>query len=241
MDNDALKLKNGVENGMVVELADSFVAETTNSFHDLRTIGEGGSGKVYKGLHPVISGSFAVKKLDVIGETTDEFTKEIEVLSQFRHPHIIRLYAFSRARSRNCLVFEIGTHGNVSSVLSDAATAIEFTWKLRVRYYMRAACGLAKALNYLHKHGAQPVFHRYFRVLYCCAILAVLACPHYTLNILTILTTLTPYTHYTQGARHSRHSPYTHDAPTMHSLYASSHSTVPGTSRVPTPCFATAV
>jgi interleukin-1 receptor-associated kinase 4 len=53
-------------------------------------------------------------------------------------------------------VYELGIHGSLADCLVNDEKAAGLTWKLRIRI----SNGLAKALNYLHKHGDLPVFHR---------------------------------------------------------------------------------
>jgi interleukin-1 receptor-associated kinase 4 len=140
----------------VEDLDGSFLAAATGNFDEARMIGEGAFGKVYEGVHLSIERRFAVKKLNSRTGAVDDFTKEIEVLRHFRHPHIIMLHGFSRAGDECCLVYELGSHGSLAKVLTNDAEARNLTWKLRVR----VASGIAKALNYLHKQGVLPVFHR---------------------------------------------------------------------------------
>jgi interleukin-1 receptor-associated kinase 4 len=153
------RLRSAMRTDEVVELTGDFLSAATNSFDDGRLIGEGAFGKVYEGIHQGVSQRFAVKKLDAsVGggpeRANKDFAKEIEVLRRFRHPHIIRLHGFSR--DQHCLVYELGSQGSLADVLVNDQKSADLTWKLRVRI----ATGIAKALNYLHRHGELPVFHR---------------------------------------------------------------------------------
>jgi interleukin-1 receptor-associated kinase 4 len=158
-EDSADRLRSAMRTGEVVELTGDFLSAATNSFDDERLIGEGAFGKVYQGSHQGVSQRFAVKRLDAsVGggpeRANKDFVREIEVLRRFRHPHIISLHGFSR--DDHCLVYELGSHGSLADNLVNDQKAAGLTWKLRVR----VANGIAKALNYLHKHGELPVFHR---------------------------------------------------------------------------------
>ena len=95
--------------------------------------------------------------------------REINVLSSFNHPNIIRLmgYSLPTAEQRRlddigsvkntCLVYEYATHGGLHKVLQDPAQAAELTWFHRVKI----ALGVAKGLSYMHNRDRErPAFHR---------------------------------------------------------------------------------
>lgn len=91
------------------------LSTATGNFDDAQIIGRGGYGSVYKGeLHGT---SVAVK---VLAEETvqgvEQFEKEVRVLSQIHHPHIVGLIGYCTARY--CLVYELMDGGSLEDVLA---------------------------------------------------------------------------------------------------------------------------
>lgn len=86
----------------------------------------------------------------------------LQVLSRFKHKHIIRLLGYTdnggggaAAQLQHCLLYEFGHNGALSDALEGDATAAALTWQLR----LRVAAGVADALNYLHRAEAAPALH----------------------------------------------------------------------------------
>ena len=104
--------------------------------------------------------------------------REINILSSFRHPNIIRLigYCLPSEQERNIsaragtgtgsgdgglsktsLVYEYACRGGLHKVLAEESSAAELTWHYRVR----VALGVAKGLSYMHYRDAgRPAYHR---------------------------------------------------------------------------------
>ena len=140
----------------------------TDGFADERKLGEGGFGSVYEGIAP-LTGLLAVKRVSIdvqllLGEDERRETaadlvaclqREVKVLRAFRHPNIIRLYAYSQEEgkggvARLCLVYELARRGGLDKHLVDDDKAAQLTWQRR----LRIATGIVAALNYFHNpHG----------------------------------------------------------------------------------------
>ncbi|XVF48961.1 hypothetical protein PTKIN_Ptkin03bG0230100 [Pterospermum kingtungense] len=125
----------------------------TNSFSESNVIGEGGYGKVYKcSLHgtPV-----AVKVLQPDAEKRkEEFLKEVEVLSQLRHPHIVLLLGACPANG--CLVYEYMENGSLEENILRENGKPPLPWFIRFRIVFEVASGLA----FLHNSKPDPIVHR---------------------------------------------------------------------------------
>ena len=123
---------------------------------------------MFRGIDAISGTCFAVKKLQdaLIQLNADEATlramhraaaREVQVLSRFRHPHIVQLLGFATAGIDRCLVYELLSGGALDTALRDDERASQLSWRVR----MRIASGVAKALNYLHNGGGgERVFHR---------------------------------------------------------------------------------
>ena len=148
----------------VAKLSVEYLRRCTLDFSEVRLVGEGGSSKVLRGEDPEHGLVFAVKRLDNTVPAPAErraaaaasIAREIDVLRRFRHPNIISLMGFALEGDEHLVVFELGAEGSLAQNLADDAKAARLTPKVRVRI----AAGIARALNYLHRHGAAPVFHR---------------------------------------------------------------------------------
>ena len=137
----------------------AYVRRCTDNFAAARALGSPGAfGAVFRGDDATLQLRFAVKRLSNTAPWSPERSaaREIEVLSHFRHPNIIRLFGYTTEPTDRCLLYELGEKGALSDNLTDDASAARLTWRVRVRI----AAGVAAALNYLHRSGATPAWHR---------------------------------------------------------------------------------
>ena len=156
------------KDGKPVLLPLGLVEEWTESFSEERLVGEGAFGRVYEGVitdgHAASGqglGRLAVKQLsrDVSDGVKHHAMREINALSRFKHPNIIRLLGYTDFELSPvvCLVYEMGSRGSLGKMLRSDDRARQLTWRIRVR----VASGLVAALNYLHCHErGNPVYHR---------------------------------------------------------------------------------
>lgn len=81
-------------------LDDGGVPAMIGSYRVVRSLGSGGTGRVYLGEHPVIGTKVAIKVLlpEIAGsrETVERFIQEARTSSQIESPHIPRYYDFGR-------------------------------------------------------------------------------------------------------------------------------------------------
>ncbi|KAJ8533748.1 hypothetical protein K7X08_007072 [Anisodus acutangulus] len=115
----------------------------TNSFSSTTEIGQGGYGKVYKGI--LAEGT--------IGEK--EFYTEIELLSRLHHRNLVSLVGYCNEGSEQMLVYEFMPNGSLHDLLSG-----RYGEHLSLGKRLYIALGAARGILYLHTEADPPIFHR---------------------------------------------------------------------------------
>ena len=130
------------------------IKHATGSFDEVNLIGEGGFGKVYRGVIDG-EGNVAVKRSNPSSEQgVNEFQTEVEMLSKLRHRHLVSLIGCCEEESELCLIYEYISRGTLREHLYD--TKQPLSWKQR----LEVCVGAAKGLEYLHSGIKFPIYHR---------------------------------------------------------------------------------
>lgn len=143
-------------------LAYDELKEATNNFEASSVLGEGGFGRVFKGI--LSDGTaVAIKKLTTGGHQGDkEFLVEVEMLSRLHHRNLVKLigYYSNRELSQSLLCYELVPNGSLEAWLHGSLGANRpLDWDTRMKIALDAARGLA----YLHEDSQPCVIHRDFK------------------------------------------------------------------------------
>lgn len=136
--------------------------EATNNFEPASLLGEGGFGRVFKGV--LSDGTaVAIKRLTNGGQQGDkEFLVEVEMLSRLHHRNLVKLvgYYSNRDASQNLLCYELVPNGSLEAWLhGPLGVNCPLDWDTRMKIALDAARGLA----YLHEDSQPCVIHRDFK------------------------------------------------------------------------------
>ncbi|XP_010269290.1 PREDICTED: probable LRR receptor-like serine/threonine-protein kinase At5g10290 isoform X2 [Nelumbo nucifera] len=130
----------------------------TDDFSEKNILGQGGFGKVYKGVL-ADSTEVAVKRItdyeSPVGEAT--FLREVEMISVAVHKNLLRLIGFCTTPSERLLVYPFMQNLSVAYRLREIKPGEPvLDWPTR----KRVALGTARGLEYLHEHCNPKIIHR---------------------------------------------------------------------------------
>ncbi|XP_043725724.1 U-box domain-containing protein 33-like [Telopea speciosissima] len=117
-------------------------------------IGEGAFGNVYKGsFHqtPVAIKRFHFHNLE--GQSSSDFQREVEVLSNVRHPNLVTL--IGACPEASSLIYEYLPNGSLKDRLTCKDGTPPLSWKTR----FRIAKEICSALIFLHSNKSGSVVH----------------------------------------------------------------------------------
>jgi serine/threonine protein kinase len=127
----------------------------TNNFDSNAQIGQGGYGKVYKGI--LSSGTVVAIKRAQQGslQGEKEFLTEISILSRLHHRNLVPLVGYCDEEGEQMLVYEFMSNGTLRDHLS-VTSEKPLTFAMRLKIALESA----KGLMYLHTEADPPIFHR---------------------------------------------------------------------------------
>nr|XP_027078316.1 probable LRR receptor-like serine/threonine-protein kinase At5g63710 isoform X3 [Coffea arabica] len=130
----------------------------TDNFSESSVIGQGGFGKVYKGMLSDNT-KVAVKRLTDYHSPGGEaaFLREVQLISVAVHKNLLRLIGFCTTSSERILVYPFMQNLSVAYRLRDLKPGEKgLDWPTR----KRIASGTAHGLEYLHEHCNPKIIHR---------------------------------------------------------------------------------
>ncbi|XP_078173073.1 U-box domain-containing protein 33-like [Carex rostrata] len=129
--------------GCFIGYSNSELQHATNNFHKSFKIGEGGFGKVYKGI--LHNTTIAIKILNEgSSQGEKEFHQEVEVLSKLQHPNLVKL--IGACPEIHAIIYEYLPNGSLEDRLPCKNNTSPLSWQARVRI----AFEICEALSFLH-------------------------------------------------------------------------------------------
>ncbi|GJP42601.1 hypothetical protein CLOM_g2146 [Closterium sp. NIES-68] len=128
------------------------IQRATDDFSPQLLLGEGGCGTVYSGILGGSKVAVKVIKTADADRAAKEFQREVELLSQIQHPHIVSLLGCCPAR--HCIVYEFMACGTLEERLLCANNSPPLPWFAR----LRIAAEIASGLLALHSQPI-PIIH----------------------------------------------------------------------------------
>lgn len=136
------------------------IAVATNSFSDANKLGQGGFGRVYKGV--LLDGQeIAVKRLSrESGQGAEEFKNEVRLIAKLQHRNLVRLVGCCVEMEEKMLIYEYLKNRSLDSFLFHKERCTLLNWQTR----FNIICGIARGLLYLHQDSRYRIIHRDLKV-----------------------------------------------------------------------------
>ncbi|GKV02972.1 hypothetical protein SLEP1_g15343 [Rubroshorea leprosula] len=143
-----------IKTGSVKDFSFEELEEATSGFSITTQVGQGGYGKVYKGV--LANGTVVAIKRAHQGslQSQTEFITEIEILSRLHHRNLVSLVGYCDEQGEQMLVYEYMPNGSLQDLLSGSKNSVSLTTRLHI------ALGSAKGVLYLHSEADPPIIHR---------------------------------------------------------------------------------
>ncbi|TVU46794.1 hypothetical protein EJB05_06357, partial [Eragrostis curvula] len=133
----------------------SEMKEATNNFDASLLIGESALGGVYRGEVDGGRTKVAIKRFKLwCVHYAHEFNAEIQMLSKFRHRHLVSLIGYCDEKDEMILVYDYIAHGSLHERLYNTQDP-PLTWKER----LNICIGVARGLDYLHRGTKHVIIH----------------------------------------------------------------------------------
>lgn len=136
------------------------IRRATDGFAEARVLGRGGHGVVYKGVLPDGSAVAVKRSRFVDAKQVREFAREMLILSQINHRHVVKLLGCCLEVQVPILVYEHVPNGSLSRHIHGGDGEGGLPPPLPPAARLRVAAESAGALAYMHSSASPPILHR---------------------------------------------------------------------------------
>ncbi|XP_066346863.1 receptor-like serine/threonine-protein kinase SD1-8 [Miscanthus floridulus] len=132
------------------------IVSATNNFSEHNMLGQGGFGKVYKGMLDD-NKEVAIKRLGKGSrQGAEEFRNEVLLIAKLQHRNLVRLLGYCIHGDEKLLVYEYLPNKSLDSFIFDAAGKHVVDWPTRFKIIK----GVSRGILYLHQDSRWTVIHR---------------------------------------------------------------------------------
>ncbi|KAM0826761.1 hypothetical protein ACQ4PT_068659 [Festuca glaucescens] len=126
----------------------------TKGFDPSLVVGSGGFGTVYRAVCPRSGVTYAVKRSKQSRESRNEFTAELTIIADLKHPNLVQLQGWCAEKDELLLVYEFMSNGSLDMALHPCSGVHRYPTLSWARRY-NVAVGIASAVAYLHEEHEQ--------------------------------------------------------------------------------------
>ncbi|VAH37186.1 unnamed protein product [Triticum turgidum subsp. durum] len=132
------------------------IVTATNDFSKENMLGQGGFGKVYKGMLEDDT-EVAIKRLSKSsGQGAEEFRNEVVLIAKLQHRNLVRLLGYCIHGDERLLIYEYLPNKSLDIFIFDDASKYVLDWPTRSQIIK----GVARGLLYLHQDSRLTIIHR---------------------------------------------------------------------------------
>ena len=132
-----------------------FVGDKLEDFEEIKKLGAGCFGEVWKVKSKITNKEYAMKKLNLVKEKQSSIKKEIEILKEVHHPNIVKFYTSFEKDNMMYIVIEYIDGKNLDEIISEAKEKKTY---LPEKLVWKIMLDLLSGLTYLHEEV--KIIHR---------------------------------------------------------------------------------